>query len=642
MGLKYTDEKVRTKISALIREDLEDQGLDPDVRPTQKWLRDNGYSGIEGYARRNDMTVTEVLEEMCGFDPPGPKPLGINHGPTKQSIKAWLDFEDEISYQWDDSRIDDARSHIRKISSVSAEALGTSNLFCLLEGDDEATSQKILQLFYALREELDQGSQSNYTYTLERWANFLEATNRIEDHSIGDIRELMGWSFKRRSPEHHLRIGQVRDLWQARESLEEAALLTILASTGGRRREPTDIKVSQLRLDRADPYIVFGEERKTGPGTVPIMAGAEIIEKWIEKLKTREWWDGEWLFPSKKSEDGSRPKGWVNRVIDDIAERADVTFPDDSKITPKHFRSFWYTHYAEARQAWLTELDRLAKKQGVSSGEVIDKHYLSDQAGRDHFRRFVESAFEPIFGDGVHGIDAVAEKRAEERDSDVNRKLKSYVESQVADEIAANNDSSHESPAAIEPVSPWVKAKLLADHAAYAASEKLDNYPPSRWQATKLTVIGLVWAIAFGLIWAWQNVLYINPFTGSYHITSGAAIGLVFGMVYIFIQIRELLDLPIKRIEIPQLNNLASGAVVGVVIGHLKKMRMKMENDPELVDPTPRNFARVAGLVLLGGVVLTVAAAMSPASPMKTAVLYATAVPIGTAKAYWDLFAGDG
>ena len=545
MGLKYTDEKVQTKISAMIREDLEEQGLDPEVRPTQQWLRDNGYSGIEGYARRNGMTVTDVLEEMCGFDPPGPKPLGINHEPTKQSIEKWLEFEDSTSYQWGDSRIADARSHIRKISSVAVDCLGTSNLLCLVEGDSEATPREIIRLFNALGEELKQGSQANYTSTLERWADFLEAVGRIEDHRIGDIRKLMGWTYERRSPEHHLRIGQVRDLWRARDSLEEAALLIILASAGGRRREPTDIKISHLRLDRDDPYIVFGEERKTGPGTVPIMAGADVIEAWIDELESRDWWDGKWLFPSRKSDDGSRPAGWVNRVIDDLTDRADVTFPDGSKITPKHFRSFWYSHYAEARQAWITELDRLAEVQGVASGEVIDKHYLTDQAGRDHFRRFVESAFEPIFGDDVHGIDAVAEKRAEERDPDVQRKIEEYMQSQVANEIAESDDPPHESQAAVEPVSPWVKAKLLADHAADAASEKLDNYPPSFWQATKLTVIFLAWAIAFGSIWAWQNVLYINPFTGSYHITSGAAIGLALSMAYIFYQTRQLLDLPI-------------------------------------------------------------------------------------------------
>lgn len=643
MGLEYTDEKVRTKISAMIREDLQEQGLDPDARPTQQWLRDNGYGGLEGYARRNDMTVSEVLEEMCGFDPPGPKPLGINHEPTKQSIEKWLEFEDESAYEWDDGRIEAARSHLRKISSVAVDCLGTSNLLCLVEGDDEATSRRIISLFSALGEELEQGAQSNYTSTLERWADFLDAVGRIEDHSIGDIRDLMGWSYERKSPEHHLQIGQVRDLWEATESLEEAALLVILASAGARRREPTNIKLSQLRLDRADPYIVFGEDRKTGPGTVPIMAGADVIEAWIEKLETRDWWDGEWLFPSKKSDDGSRPKGWVNRVIDDLAERADVTFPDGSKITPKHFRAFWYTHYAEAKQAWIAELDRLAEKQGVSSGEVIDKHYLSDQAGRDHFRRFLESTFEPIFGDDTHGIDAVAEKRTEERDPNVQTKIEDHIQSHVANKITEDDDPSHESPAVVEPVSPWVKAKLLADHAAYAASEKLDKYPPSRGRAVKLTAMFLGWVIAFAPIWAWQKVMYINPFTGIYHITSGAAIGLVLSMAYVFYNTRQLLDFPVypDELEPASVNLLPIAPVVDAAKGHLKEMRVKMESDPDLVDPTPRNLARVAGAVLLGGVLLTVAAATSPASPMKTAALYAAAVPIATGKVYWDIYDGD-
>lgn len=640
MGLNYTDEKVKTKLPAMIRDDRLEQGYDPDIRPTHQWLRDNGYSGIEGYARRNDMTVTEVLEEMCGFDPPEPKPLGINHEPTKQMIVEWLEFEDEIAYQWGESRIEDARSHIRTISSVAVDCLGTSNLLCLVEDDNEATSQRILQLFKMLGEELGQGSESNYTYTLERWADYLKFKNRIEDHSIDELRGLMGWSYKRRSPENHLELGQVRDLWQARESLEEAALLTIMVSAGVRRCEPTDIKVSQLRLDRADPYIIFDEERKTGPGTVPIMAGAEIIEEWIEELETRDWWDGEWLFPSKTSDDGSRPEGWVNRVTDDLVERADVTFPDGSKITPKHFRSFWYTHYAKARQAWLTELDRIAEDQGVNSGDVIDNHYLHDQPGRDHFRRFLESTFEPIFGNDVHGIDAVAEKRDAERDPNVQKKIDSYVESQLADEIAESNDPSHKSPAATDPVSIWMQAKLLTDHAAATASEKLDQYPPSRNRTVKFAAMLLGWPIAFAPILAMQKAIFINPFTGDYHISIGAAIGLVLGMVYIMYKSRQLLD-PTpdsKTTKGLSLRILPLTDSVDAAKEHLKKMRVEMEADPELVDPTPRNFGRIAGTVVLAGVAVTAAAAISPASPMKTAALYAVAVPIATWKAYWDIF----
>lgn len=544
MGNTYTDEKVPTKISAEIREDLQKDGLDPEIRPKHDWLRDNGYSGIEGYARGTDMTVAEILEEKCGFDPRNPKPLGIKHEPTRQSIKRWLKFEEETAYEWGDSRINDARSHIRKISSVAIECLGTSNLLCLIEGDDETSSQKILQLFNALGEDLAQGSQSNYTYTLERWATFLDAINRIEGHCIDDIRDLMGWSYKRRSPEHNLEIDQVRSLWQARESVEEAALLILLATTGERRQEPTNLKINQLRLDDDDPYIVFGEERKTGSGTVPILAGSEVIEEWINELETRDWWDGEWLFPSKKSEDGSRPKDWVNRVIDDLTDRADVEFPDGSDITPKHFRSFWYTKYSEAKQAWLAELDQIADEQGVSSGEVIDNHYLSDQPGRDHFRRFLETSFRPIFGDSVHGIEEVNEKRAEERDTAVQSEIEDYMQSQVADEITDDNDPSYESPTVFDPISPWVRARLLADHAAASASEKLDKYPPSRSQAIKLTMMLLGWITAFGPIWALDKTLFINPLTGSYHITSGAVFGLIIGMLIIFYEARQLLEVP--------------------------------------------------------------------------------------------------
>ena len=97
--MRWTEERLRTRFPGKVREERRAEGLDPDVRPTQEWLRDHGYSGIEGFARRNDMSVTEVLEDICGFDPRPSKPLEIDHAETRRLVEEWLEVEQDIFNQ---------------------------------------------------------------------------------------------------------------------------------------------------------------------------------------------------------------------------------------------------------------------------------------------------------------------------------------------------------------------------------------------------------------------------------------------------------------------------------------------------------------------------------------------------------------
>lgn len=542
--MRWTEERLRTRIPAKIREERREEGLDPDVCPTREWLRDHGYGGIEGYARRNEKSVTEVLQDVCGFEPRGPKPLGINHPETRRLIDEWLQDEDEVFYQWEDGRINDARTHIRTLADVAREELGSSNFLRLVRETSEVEVNHLIRLFGALGNRLEtEGAESNYTRTLERWADYLVLKGEIDAHKIENVRGMMGYTYERKSPEHYLDPEQIRECWRATETLEEQALLVVLAASGIRREEPTSRKVSDLRLDRDDPYIVFDDNRKTGAATVPLMAGVEVLEKWLDKLETLDYWDGEWLFPSKKSQDGSRPAGWVNDTIEEIVERADVTFPDGEQPTPKSFRDFWYNHYLSARQTWLTEVETLADEQGVSSAKIIDLHYLTAKGERDHFRKFAQSYFAAAFGDDLtHGIKGVHEVREEERDDDVQTAIDDYVDEIRAELEAASDegDASEESDnsefssgAASDPVSAWTRARLRTEHAAAAASDQLAHYPPSPTRGTAL-VLGLaLWAVFAGVVWGATGAFTIDPGTGSVMAKPGSVIGLALSVVFI-------------------------------------------------------------------------------------------------------------
>lgn len=536
-GMRWTEDKLRTRFPAKVREERRAEGLDPDVRPTQEWLRDHGYSGIEGFARRNDMSVAEVLEDICGFDPRPTKPLEIDHAETRRLVEEWLDVEQDVFNQWGDRRVQDARTHFRTLAEVAYDELGSTNLLRLVRSDSPTDVDLIMRLFSGLSSHMEtQGAQSNYTRSLERWADYLALRDEIEDHKIGAVREMMGYTYERRSPEHDLEPKQIRKCWRATEGLEEKALLVILTAAGTRRAEPTDTETSQLRLDRHDPYIVFDDDRKTGAATVPIMAGVEVIEAWLEHLEEIDHWDGKWLFPSKKSRDGSRPPGWVNDTIEEIVKRAGVTFPDGEVPTPKHFRSFWYNHYISARQEWLAHVEMLADEQGVSSSEIIDLHYLTAKGERDHFRKFAQSYFAAVFGQElVHGIEGVIEAREEERDDFVQKAIDDYMDEVRAELEAASDeddDPVHESPAG-DPVSVWTRARLRVEHASAAASDKLGNYPPSPTRTAAIAAGLGAWAVVFGAFWGLTGVFTIDPIAGDVTAAPGAVLGLVLGFLFI-------------------------------------------------------------------------------------------------------------
>ena len=357
---------------------------------------------------------------------------------------------------------------------------------------------------------------------------------------------MMGYTYERESPEHTLEPTQIRACWQATETLEEKTLLVILTAAGTRRTEPTDIKTPQLRLDRDDPYIVFDEDRKTGAATVPIMAGVEVIEAWLDSLEEMDHWDGTWLFPSKKSRDGSRPPGWVNNTIEEIVKRAGVTFPDGEEPTPKSFRSFWYNHYLSARQEWLTQVEMLADEQGVSSAEIIDLHYLTAKGERDHFRKFAQSYFAAVFGkEMVHGIEGVLEVREDERDEIVQKAIDDYMDKvqmelkEASSDEEADDDPVHESPAAIDPISAWIRTRLRVEHATASASDIVEGYPPSPRRTVAIGVGLACWAALIGTVWGLSGTTYINPLTGTTNLSSGTAIGLILGLLLVVTDLPE-------------------------------------------------------------------------------------------------------
>lgn len=410
---KWTSEYVRQRFPVRVRELRRKEGKPTDVKPTHAWLCEHGFIGIQNYAQRENKTVDDVLLEECGFAVRDRKPLPGSHAETKELIRQWLQDEEEAFDQLNDISINNAWTHMRRLIEISQEALGSSNLLRPARASQGKGVRLIIDLFRRMNSEFNSGGgRYNYASSLKKFYAYLEMFDKVEHNPAKQVLPKMGWSYNRESPKETLSPAQVKDCWEATQSIDEdnledldsdelrtrlveKILLLCLAGCGHRT---SDVLIPNAQedviLDRGDPRIYISEERKNGSGTTPIMAGVDYFEQYIELLEAEGY---EMLFPSSQSADGTRSDTWVRNQIENIVDRAGVRFSDGSKPTPKDFRRFWYSEYIEAYDAYLNRVEVVADEQSSASADIVDQHYVADIHSRDHFRRFSQRHFEEAF-----------------------------------------------------------------------------------------------------------------------------------------------------------------------------------------------------------------------------------------------------
>lgn len=535
---RWTPEYVRQRLPAEIREVRRAEGKSPDVKPTHSWLRKHGLIGIQNYADRQDKTVDDVLIEECGFEPRERKPLPGTHAETKKLVRQWLLDEEDSFDRLNNTSVENAWTHIRRVMEISREALGSTNLLRPARADAGENVRLIINLYTAMNGEFEsEGTRYNYATTLASFYDYLHLLEEVETNPAAAVLPRMGWSYDRESPKQRLEASQVRACWEAtksfdvedpekldteelREALEEKILILCLAGSGQRTSEPLMTNAQEdVILDRDDPRICFDKERKNGAGTTPIMAGVEYFEQYIEVLKEQGY---EMLFPSDLSEDGTRSGTWVRDKIEEIVDRAGVQLIDGSKPTPKHFRQFWYNEYLNAYEIYISKIEDVAEAQSSASAEIVNNHYLANHHERNHFRDFAYEHFEAAFP-----IDVVISPEEIEAARDAD------------DESDDPQSGLNEFLAASDPLSAAVRKRIRTEHEAAVDSEGVDYPPtPQRTAATCLSLF-LLTAVA-GVSLALSGLFWINPFTGDIHATAGAQIGALMGVGLIYHKLPEL------------------------------------------------------------------------------------------------------
>ena len=543
----WTPDYVRQRFTAEVRELRRAEGKDPDIKPTHKWLREHGFSGIQGYAERHEKTVDDVLLEECGFDQREKKPLPGTHAETKALVHRWLQDEDDEFNRLNDTSVGNAWTHMRRLMELSRDALGSSNLLRPARAPPGKNVRLILDLFRAMNDEFEsEGARYNYASTLDKFYEYLEMIGEVNSNPVESVLPRMGWTYTRESPANILTPKQVRECWKAttsvdeetvedlgagtlRERLVEKILLLSLGGCGERTSDPLITNAQEdIILDPGDPRVCFDDERKNGPGTVPIMAGLDYFEQYIELLEEEGY---EMLFPSEQSADGTRSDTWVRNKIEEIVDRAGVRLPDGSKPTPKHFRQFWFNEYLDAYEAYIAKIEDVAAEQSSASAEIVDKHYLAGHRERDHFRRFAYTHFETAFPtDVVISPEEIAEAR-NDADEDGQTSLGDFVGAWLPGTATA-----------------WVSAqatKVRAKREKAAIEYDPRTSLPSQRETAIATVGTLTLAIVVGLMTAAQG---INPLVDPGSVPPELPIALLLGLAYVIYDMPDLEEPPIQAV----------------------------------------------------------------------------------------------
>ena len=411
-GMKWTPEYVQVRFPAEVKELKRKEGKNPEIKPTHSWLNNHGFGGIQNYAARNDLTVDEVLLEECGFNerqrifPAAPAEV-------EQEVTTWLKKHETIYGKYKKASIDTIWTHMRRMIEISEEAIGTRNILKPARASTRHGKNLAVKIFNQLNEELTkEESRYNYATTLISFWDYCLEMEIVKINPGEFALDKMGWSYNRESANRAPTIEQVSQLWEATKDptkkdiknkdnsalidlLQEKIILILYAGCGSRTDDASDINPHEdIITDKSDPRLQLGKERKNGSSDVPIMAGLDYLELYINLLDEEGY---NRLFPSEVSDNESKSNNWIRNKLADVVERAEIRLDDGTKPTPRDLRRFWMNEYFAAYQAFHRSADVVSDAQGSKSTDIVIQHYLDNHHFRDHFQEFAEAHFSMAF-----------------------------------------------------------------------------------------------------------------------------------------------------------------------------------------------------------------------------------------------------
>lgn len=375
MSRKWTPEYLRNGFAEEVKKLRSKQGYNTSEKPTHKWLRDNGFAYFLRRVRDLGYKPDEWLLEECGFEPRR-KDYPCSNSETVSRVENWLEYEQNVGERINGTTIPSARSHIRRSMEIAKETIGTSDIFEIGRGERSICFNRAEQMMRGFREEFSNGStRNNYATTLRDLLARMKARGVVDHNPLDRLVAKSGWGGDSESVTMAPSTSLVKSYFDACETRTEQMVMICLAIMGWRPSDFCDPEaIKDIHFDEARPYVEFTNSRKNGPGVVPIILCQDFIEQWVRFVGTLPGNDTA-LFPSEKSADGARSTQWVRNVVSEIGDRVDETLPNGEKLTPMHFRNFWYTEYSTAYSEFRRDNEFAASAQGSQSDRIAIESY---------------------------------------------------------------------------------------------------------------------------------------------------------------------------------------------------------------------------------------------------------------------------
>lgn len=374
---------------------LRDADLDPHEVPSYQDLIDAGVSGIARPFTKgihsSEWTLQQFLADYVGLDGGSrdSDPWGIDDATTRDHLDehlAALRRRRELA----ESTIASTRSRLARWVEIYADLHGQADVVDRARDPGLATSEfdRNLAVFDVLDEELGSDeTKLSYLSAVDAFYSRLERRSIAAFNPVAEFGREFPWTRPQERDNPSLDPQEVRTLYEEADGLEEQLLVVATAGWGLRRREVAELHVGQFILDDGEPRLVFDEDRKSGPGTVALIYGVDVLEDRIAALADRSEWTGH-LFPSTK-QSGPISPSTVTRRFKRLADRAgvDVLQEAGAGVAKPHMaRRFWYQAYQDAVSLAMDRLEDVARDQGAESVDVVWNNYLDEEQRRKHRR----------------------------------------------------------------------------------------------------------------------------------------------------------------------------------------------------------------------------------------------------------------
>lgn len=411
-------EDLKSFWNAHIEPDLTRDGLNLDTRPTYEEITEAGYSGIARTLREHhDLTLSQFLA-MVGYPNPSSDvddsyDWEIDAETTIRELELYLTtYLDRSGHS--DSTIASKRSRLARYVRTYADLYDSAPIVERVREDEvprRDEKQRVRAVYDTFDAELSSPeSKMKHATDVRVFYKWLEIDRDAPyNPALGAPHED---SWAKETPDDDDRdppaidAEHVQAMVDVCESVEERLLIIATCAWGLRRGEVAALSIDQFEptndedyfdLDTEDPRIVFGDERKNGPGRVSVQYGLETLADRWEELAERDQWNG-YLFPSVTAASGHRTPNTITERFKRLADRAGVSMREETP-TPQYGRRFWYRTYDDAVKRLANRAEAFAEDQGSDDPHVVVTNYFGEEEARKRRREFMGNQLAAAFGD---------------------------------------------------------------------------------------------------------------------------------------------------------------------------------------------------------------------------------------------------